>query len=138
MKKMEAIKKSILMLLVLISLTVMVVPAISMNTYASEQKKSDQQKASTIEEVTAPVEDLIKKLTAPLLGVVGALGSVFCIILGVKFAKAEEPQEREKAKAHLKNAIIGFVLIFVLLLVLNRSITPLTNWVTQNSAGSGL
>ena len=51
---------------------------------------------------------------------------------------ALKSQDREKAKTHLKNAIIGFVLIFVLLLVLNRAIGPLTTWVTQNSNNSGL
>lgn len=134
MKKMNPIKKGIVMLLFLLGLAIVVSPMISASTYASSDKTS----ATSIENAIAPVEDLVRKLTAPLIGIVGALGSVFCIILGVKFAKAEEPQEREKAKAHLKNAIIGFVLIFVLLVVLNRSIKPLTEWVTQNSKGSGL
>ena len=61
----------------------------------------------------------IDSLKGPALTVVIALAAVYCIILGAKFAKAEEPQEREKAKAALKNAIIGFVLIFVLLVLLN-------------------
>lgn len=122
----------------------MFLPIVSFASADQSQQQSTQiatQTASTAPDfsnVTAPVEQLIRKTTAPLLGIVGALGSVFCIILGVKFAKAEEPQDREKAKTHLKNAIIGFVLIFVLLLVLNRSIGPLTTWVTQNSNGSGL
>ena len=129
MKKMNPIKKGIVLLLFLLGLAIVVSPMISASTYASS---SDKTSATSIENAIAPVEDLVRKLTAPLIGIVGALGSVFCIILGVKFAKAEEPQEREKAKAHLKNAIIGFVLIFVLLVVLNRSIKPLTEWVTQN------
>lgn len=40
-----------------------------------------------------------------------AIGAVYCILLGVKFAKAEEPQEHEKAKNHMKNAIIGYGLL---------------------------
>ena len=56
---------------------------------------------------------------------------------GVKFAKAEEPQDREKAKGALKNAIIGFGLIFVLLIVLKLLMPIMTNWVknypTNNS-----
>ncbi|MCR4815254.1 MAG: pilin [Lachnospiraceae bacterium] len=85
-----------------------------------------------MQEVVQPVTDLIKTLSGPVLGVVVALGSVYCIILGVKFAKAEEPQDREKAKAHLKNAIIGFVLIFVMLVALMRLTPFLVNWVTKN------
>ena len=86
----------------------------------------------TMQDVVQPVTNLINQLTGPVLGVVGALGTVYCIILGVKFAKAEEPQDREKAKAHLKNAIIGFVLIFVLLVVLSRVMPYLVTWVTNN------
>ena len=29
---------------------------------------------------------------APLLALVGAAGALYCVVLGVKFAKAEEPQ----------------------------------------------
>ena len=83
-----------------------------------------------LEGVTQPVVDLIDNLLGPAIALVGALGAVYCVILGAKFAKAEEPQEREKAKAHLKNAIIGFVLIFVLMVILKGAIKPLTNWAT--------
>lgn len=139
MKTMNSIKGKIALALMLIGVLVMLLPALP--AYASNGDQQQQQQASTapdFQNITAPVEQLIRKITAPLLGIVGALGSVFCIILGVKFAKAEEPQDREKAKTHLKNAIIGFVLIFVLLLVLNRAIGPLTQWVTANSSNSGL
>lgn len=80
----------------------------------------------------SPIVDLIKSFTGPVLAIVGALGSLYCIILGVKFAKAEEPQEREKAKTHLKNAIIGFVLIFVLLVALSQLTPIFINWVNNN------
>ena len=85
------------------------------------------------EKVSQPIIDLIKSLLSPVIGIVGALGSIYCVFLGVKFAKAEEPQEREKAKSHLKNAIIGFVLIFVLMLVLRLTIDPLTKWATKTT-----
>ena len=71
----------------------------------------------------------------PLLAIVGAAGALYCVVLGVKYAKAEEPQEREKAKGALKNAIIGFVLIFVLILALNLLMPIMINWVNQQ-AGS--
>ena len=80
-----------------------------------------------------PVLNLINKLVNPLLLLVGAGGVIFCIIMGVKYATAEEPQEREKRKQHLKNAIIGYLLIFVLVVVLKLSIGPLTNWMVGNT-----
>lgn len=81
--------------------------------------------------VVKPIVDLLNNLLGPLLAIVGAVGSLYCILLGVKFAKAEEPQEREKAKAHLKNAIIGFLLIFILIVLLNLMIPVMKNWVNS-------
>ena len=92
--------------------------------------------APKFNEVSKPIVNLIKNLLGPVIGIVGALGSIYCVFLGVKFAKAEEPQEREKAKSHLKNAIIGFVLIFVLMLVLRLTIDPLTEWATNTTVNS--
>ena len=79
-------------------------------------------------QVATPIVNLINDLFAPAMAIVVAAGTLYCVILGVKFAKAEEPQEHEKAKNHLKNAIIGFVLIFVLVVALKLSVGPLTAW----------
>lgn len=86
--------------------------------------------------VAAPIIELINMAAGPLLAIVFALGTIYCIILGLKLAKAEEPQEREKAKGALKNAILGFILIFVLIAALNIMKGPLTNWM-NTSAGLG-
>ena len=85
------------------------------------------------DQVASPIIGLINALLGPLLGIVGAAGAIFCVVLGVKFAKAEEQQDREKAKQALKNAIIGFVLIFVLLLALKILMPNLITWVNQNA-----
>ena len=77
--------------------------------------------------VVAPIVSLLNSLMAPLLAIVGALGALYCVVLGVKYAKAEEPQEREKAKGALKNAVIGFILIFVLIMI---------NWVNEQANGT--
>ena len=82
--------------------------------------------------VASPIIGLINSLLGPLLGIVGAAGAIFCVVLGVKFAKAEEQQDREKAKQALKNAIIGFVLIFVLILGLKLLMPIMKQWVIDN------
>ena len=82
-------------------------------------------------EVANPIVQLIDSLFAPAMAIVVAAGTLYCVILGVKFAKAEEPQEHEKAKNHLKNAILGFVLIFVLVVALKLSVGPLTEWMSN-------
>ena len=95
-------------------------------------------KGANLDGAVKPIVALVNSMMGPALALVGALGALYCVILGVKFAKAEEPQEREKAKSHLKNAIIGFVLIFVLILALNLSMEPLIAWVENNTSGVNL
>ena len=95
-------------------------------------------KGADLDGAVKPIVALVNSMMGPALALVGAIGSLYCVLLGVKFAKAEEPQEREKAKSHLKNAIIGFVLIFVLILALNLSMEPLIAWVENNTSGVNL
>ena len=123
---MKGLKNKLIGAMTTVSTAIMLLP---MQAYAN---------SDSMQKIADPIVSLIKNLLRPTLAIVGALGSLYCIILGVKFAKAEEPQEREKAKSHLKNAIIGFVLIFVLLVVLNSAMEPLIGWVTQNTKNSGL
>ncbi len=130
-KVMNNIKNKVAMTALGVSIAVMMMPA-------TPVLADGDNKTPNFSNVTAPIESLLRAILRPALGIVGALGAIFCIILGVKFAKAEEPQEREKAKAHLKNAIIGFVLIFVLLLALNLLMEPMIDWVTNNTKNSGL
>ena len=85
--------------------------------------------AADFSTVYQPIVELLNSLLGPLLAIVSAVGMLYCVLLGVKFAKAEEPQEREKAKGHLKNAIIGFALIFVLILALNLLLPVMKSWV---------
>ena len=62
-------------------------------------------KVNPFEGVSKPIIDLLNMVMGPLIAVVGAVGAIYCVILGVKLAKAEEQQDREKAKTALKNAI---------------------------------
>ena len=105
--------------------------AISMMTVFAFAATCFADGAKDFYDVVAPIVDLLNSMLGPALLVVGAVGALYCILLGVKYAKAEEPQDREKAKAHLKSAIIGFVLIFVLIVVLNLLMPVMTNWASD-------
>lgn len=90
------------------------------------------EKDNPFDTVAKPVVDLLQMALTPALGIVGALGAIYCIFLGAKLAKAEEPQDREKAKNSLKNAIIGFVLIFVLIVALKVGMGAMGSWMESN------
>ena len=87
--------------------------------------------------VVAPIVSLLNSILSPMLLIVGAVGALYCVVLGVKYAKAEEPQDREKAKGALKNAIIGFLLIFVLILSLKLLMPIMKKWVIDNGGTIG-
>lgn len=84
--------------------------------------------APDLTKVTSPIISLLNTIFSAAIPVVLAVGGIYCIVLGVKLAKAEEQQDREKAKSQLKNAIIGFVLIFVLVVVLNVATPIMGDW----------
>ena len=79
-------------------------------------------------QIVKPLTEVLGVVVPVLLTVVGSVGAIWVIFLGVKYAKAEEPQEHEKARANLKHAIIGFVLIFVLLIAVRVGLSVFTDW----------
>ena len=83
--------------------------------------------------VVKPIVDLLNMAITPALTIVGAVGSIYCIVLGVKFAKAEEQQERDKAKKSLQNALIGFISIFVLMVVLRLGMPAMERWLATTA-----
>ena len=84
--------------------------------------------------IIAPVLEVINAILWPAIGLVGSLGTIYCIILGVKLAKADEAGSREKAKKDLIGAIIGFVVIFVLIIGLKIAMPILQDWVQTQIA----
>lgn len=121
MKKLNVRRMGAMFMVVMLMMVFMATPAFAAGT------------ETNLESITTPIVDLINSLLGPALAIVGAVGSLYCVVLGVKYAKAEEPQDREKAKGHLKSAIIGFVLIFVLMLALRLATPILHDWVAANS-----
>ena len=117
MKKLNMRRTGSMLVVMTILVMLMATPAFASTT------------GTNFDSITTPIVELIESLLGPALAIVGAVGSLYCVVLGVKYAKAEEPQDREKAKSHLKNAIIGFVLIFVLMLALKLGTPILQDWV---------
>lgn len=80
--------------------------------------------------ILAPILEVLNAILWPAIGLVGAIGMIYCIILGVRLAKSDEAGSREKAKKDLIGAIIGFVIIFVLIVGLKIAMPILQDWVS--------
>ena len=117
------------------STAIMMMPVATFAGVIDDPSKIDGSGATGADfsKIANPIVALLNQILTPLLAVVGAAGALYCVVLGVKFAKAGEPQEREKAKQALRNAIIGFVLIFVLILALNVMMPQMVDFVNQNA-----
>ena len=85
--------------------------------------------------VVEPILEILDAVLWPAIAVVVAVGTIYCIALGVKVSKADEQNSREKAKKDLIGAIIGFVIIFVLILALKIAVPILENWVRSQMKG---
>jgi hypothetical protein len=79
--------------------------------------------------VIQPVLEIINAILWPAIALVGAIGPIYCIILGIKLAKADEQNSREKAKKDLIGAIVGFLVIFVLIVAMKIAMPILEAWV---------
>jgi len=79
--------------------------------------------------VIEPILQVLDAILWPAIAVVVAVGMIYCIVLGVKIAKSDEQNSREKAKKDLIGAIIGFTIIFVLVLALKIAVPILEGWV---------
>lgn len=79
--------------------------------------------------IIAPVLEVLNALLWPCIAIVGAVGTIYCIFLGIKIAKSDEQNSREKAKKDLIGAIVGFLIIFVLMVALKIAMPILEEWV---------
>ncbi len=79
--------------------------------------------------IIKPVLDVLNAILYPAIAIVGAVGTIYCVFLGVKVAKSDEQNSREKAKKDLIGAVIGFLIIFVLIVGLKIAMPILLDWV---------
>ena len=129
----STMKNTVKKTLMLGSARVMAIMTAVSATMVTAFAADDSSTAADLKKITKPVEDLLKNILNVLIPLVAAVGAIYCISLGVKYSRAEEPQEREKAKQHLKSAIIGFVLIFVLIVALRIATPIFVTWMNNNS-----
>lgn len=79
--------------------------------------------------IIQPILEILDAILWPAIAVVVSVGTIYSIVLGIKIAKSDEQNSREKAKKDLIGAIIGFVIIFVLIVALKIAVPILEEWV---------
>lgn len=88
---------------------------------------------SQVEKIVKPIDDLFDVIIVPLLSVISAAGTIYAIVLGVNYSKAESSEKRDEARKRLINTIIGFVVVLVLLVILRlftNNISDIKDWIT--------
>ncbi|MCI5714448.1 MAG: hypothetical protein MR288_02340 [Firmicutes bacterium] len=82
--------------------------------------------------VFKPIVSILDAMLWPVLILVGTAGSIYAIVLGVNFSKAESADKREEAKKRMINAIIGLVVTIILLILLKlftANAETIANWI---------
>ena len=78
----------------------------------------DEKASSGLNEIANTIFQYASYILIPIMVVVGVAGIFYSIYLGVQLAKADSADKRQEAKSRMVNAIIGFVVIFVLVLLM--------------------
>ncbi len=82
--------------------------------------------------VFKPVVDILDSMLLPILILLGTAGSIYAIVLGVNYSKAESADKREEAKKRMINAIIGIVVTLLLLILLKlftANVQTIVDWI---------
>ena len=104
------------------------------SNYKEVQRMSSTLLAVDFAPIIAPVLEVLNALLWPCIAIVGAVGTIYCIFLGIKIAKSDEQNSREKAKKDLIGAIVGFLIIFILMVALKIAMPILEEWVKSQIA----
>ena len=76
-------------------------------------------------QVSAFVIDTISSVLGAILGIVGAAGVIWAIVLGINMARADSTEKREEAKKRLISVIVGVVIMIVLVVFFLVGFKPL-------------
>ena len=82
-------------------------------------KNNDSANKNTEANATVgPIYDFLDTFGPVLIALLLGVGTLYCIILGVQYAKAEKGEDRDTAKKKAVNAAISFGVIILLVVLL--------------------
>lgn len=80
------------------------------------------------DEAISPIYNAITLIGPYAMGVVSLLGVIYGIIMGTKYAKAEDSQQRAALQKGLVNGIIGFLTVLFLIILLYALKAPIADF----------
>ena len=90
-----------------------------------------------IQDIVNAMGEIINNIMWPAIAIILTLGIVYCIILGVNYAKAETSDKKEEAKKRIVNAVVGVVIMLALIAILKvvvDNIPEIAGWVDDMAA----
>ena len=89
-----------------------------------------------VQTMVAPIFDILGWLLPLIMILIGVAGVIYIIIVGVKFAKAENADEKDQAKKKLINIAIALIVIIVALIlvfVFIKNANTIFGWTTEQA-----
>lgn len=86
--------------------------------------------------IIRPIINVLDSLLIPVIILLGVAGSIYAIVLGVQYAKAESADKREEAKKRLINAVIGVVIMLVALIamkIFTNNAESIFGWINDSA-----
>ena len=75
--------------------------------------------------IAKTVQDVVNTILLPILGIVGAAGIIWAIVLGINMARADSTEKREEAKKRLIGLVVGIVVLIVLVIFFSVGFVPM-------------
>lgn len=89
-----------------------------------------------VQNILDPVFGVLGWLLPVIMILLGLAGTVYAIVLGVNYAKAESADQKDAAKKRLINTVIGIVIIILALLlvfIFIKNVFKIFGWVTTSA-----
>lgn len=67
-----------------------------------------------ISDAATKVTEILRTIVGPILTALGGAATIYVIVLGCQYAKAEDDGKRKEVKKRIWNLIIGIIAMFVL------------------------
>ena len=86
-------------------------------------------------DVVDPLYNALGIIMPAALGIILLSGTIYAVAIGVQYSRAENADERNKAKKKLVNGILGFGIVLVLVSVLYAIRGPVVNLINGSKNG---